>query len=248
MAPAFGYFHEKEIVFRCGKRAEKEIGIETPAAIIYSRFNFGPLPHLLLRGERTWQGFRLYRSMICRNQSTASRSARPRSSRQMARVDPEARRIVHVYVRPDQGQARNRLQPPASRGHGLCLFQLHGATKDPIFLESGDRAIGWLKGVMKNENDFSYPKQGREVKLGGAGLALLALVERTKATGERKDADLMDRLARFILWSQRKDGSFRSFYLPNEKRADDPRRSIYYPGEVLLALARLQSIDPKPDG
>ncbi len=84
----------------------------------------------------------------------------------------------------------------------------------------------------------------REAKLGGAGLALVALhgVEQVASgTGElaREQA-----LGDFILYLQKDDGSFYSKYFPEGTGRSDAWTSLYYPGEAALGLLLLRHRDP----
>jgi len=81
---------------------------------------------------------------------------------------------------------------------------------------------------------WSEPRR-REAKLGGAGLALMALgeIERV-APGTTSQADLAA-LARFIAFMQKPDGSFYSKYFSGGGR-DDGFVSLYYPGEAALGM------------
>lgn len=84
-----------------------------------------------------------------------------------------------------------------------------------------------------------------EAKLGGAALAMLALLERYKGRPTDEDLRLLRGLGAFILWMQQADGKFRSIYVVAKDRFTN-FESVYYPGETILALARLYAIDPDP--
>jgi hypothetical protein len=73
----------------------------------------------------------------------------------------------------------------------------------------------------------------REAKLGGAGLALVAL-DRLE---ERQ------RLARFVAFMQKPDGGFHSKFFAR-RGFDAEWVSLYYPGEAALGLAMLHEDDP----
>ncbi len=84
-----------------------------------------------------------------------------------------------------------------------------------------------------------------EAKLGGAGLALLALagVERIQP-GTTPPADLQA-TGRFVLYLQKSDGSFFSKYIPSQGGRSDAWTSLYYPGEAALGLLELYELDPQ---
>ena len=87
--------------------------------------------------------------------------------------------------------------------------------------------------------------EANEAKLGGTGLALLALIERYKIRPDPDSLLQMRRMAAFLVWMQEDSGKFRS-KLIYDKAVFDLFESVYYPGEAILALLRLYSIDPDP--
>jgi len=86
------------------------------------------------------------------------------------------------------------------------------------------------------------PSSKRCAKLGGAGLSLVALasVERI-APGTTPLLELQS-LARFIVYMQKKDGSFYSKFFP-EGGPNAKWTSLYYPGEAALGLVLLYELD-----
>jgi len=141
------------------------------------------------------------------------------------------------------------------RHAGSCysLVELHRATGDPRYLEAARRGLEWLLGEARPPKpedagaDFlAIVSPGEEAKLGGAALAVLALVEHRRASGETGWGDVTTRLARFMLFQQEPTGYFHSkyFYGPPDP---EPFESIYYPGEAILALARLHRVDGRPE-
>jgi hypothetical protein len=89
---------------------------------------------------------------------------------------------------------------------------------------------------------------GRKVKLGGAGLALVAIDQYVEATGDKaKYISEARGFARFLVASQKEGGEF--IYFPALKPGGPPTSkdgSAYYPGEAILGLVRLHSWDPNP--
>jgi hypothetical protein len=82
-------------------------------------------------------------------------------------------------------------------------------------------------------------------KLGGAGLGLVALCAARRLDEEIVSLDDLRGLGRFVLWSQRVDGSFRAKYFL-EREEWSSFVSLYYPGEAILGLLRLYALDPNP--
>ena len=91
-----------------------------------------------------------------------------------------------------------------------------------------------------------YLEDGDQVPLGGAALALLALTEQARHRPADADRDWMRCLGEHLCAETDDRGDMRSFYAePGRHRASDAR-SIYYPGEAVLALTRLNQVDPSP--
>lgn len=84
------------------------------------------------------------------------------------------------------------------------------------------------------------------IKLGGAGLALLALSEYTAATGDDRYLEQARQFALYIVSAQKESGEFVYFGNMNPEKPPYDQVSSYYPGEAILGLMRLHSIDPDP--
>ena len=85
----------------------------------------------------------------------------------------------------------------------------------------------------------------RAIKLGGAGLGLVALVATREVAPEAVELDALRGLGALIGAMQRPDGSFHSKMKPTGA-FDTKFVSLYYPGEAILGLVRLYRIDPNP--
>jgi hypothetical protein len=93
--------------------------------------------------------------------------------------------------------------------------------------------------------DIACIVEANEAKLGGTGLALLALIERYKVRPDPDSLLQMKRMAAFLVWMQEGSGKFRSKLIYDKGRFAF-FESVYYPGEAILALLRLYAIDPDP--
>ena len=89
---------------------------------------------------------------------------------------------------------------------------------------------------------------GKKNKLGGAGLALVAIDKYVEATGDTdKYREYALGFGRFLVSSMKEDGEF--IYFPSLEPGGPPTSldgSAYYPGEAIYGLARLYSWDPNP--
>jgi len=93
----------------------------------------------------------------------------------------------------------------------------------------------WESGVMKGGQSQLQPS----AKLGGAGLALVALVGLEKIVPNSTPLEDLLALANFIDYLQKKDGSFTCRYKPHKGGRDDSWVSLFYPGEASLGLMYL---------
>jgi hypothetical protein len=85
-----------------------------------------------------------------------------------------------------------------------------------------------------------------QAKLGATGLGLMALVGLETITPGTTPLDDLRQLGNFILFMQKKDGSFYSKFYPHHGGKNDQWTSLYYPGEAALGLLMLYEIDPDP--
>lgn len=86
-----------------------------------------------------------------------------------------------------------------------------------------------------------------EAKLGGAGLALVALLGLEEVQPGSTSLDELRGLARFILFMQKKEGGFYSKYIPADGGRSERWTSLYYPGEAVLGLVSLYEQDRSPE-
>lgn len=141
------------------------------------------------------------------------------------------------------------------RHAGTCyaLLELYQATEDERFLAAARRGLENLLGNARPPRDEdtaagfeAIVSPGEEAKLGGAALAILALTEYQRATGDGHWAGRATTLARFLRFQQEPSGRFRSKYFYGTPDPE-PFDSIYYPGEAILALLRLHRLEPRPE-
>lgn len=89
-------------------------------------------------------------------------------------------------------------------------------------------------------NGSSKPLQ---VKLGGVGLGLVALLSVEKIYPGFTPLSDLKALGQFIVYMQKEDGSFYSKYIPSLEGRQDKWQSLYYPGEAALGLLMLYKKD-----
>jgi hypothetical protein len=85
-----------------------------------------------------------------------------------------------------------------------------------------------------------------KIKLGGNGLALLALAELLEAKWDQELARVAERLGRYIVSEKLEDGDFVHSRIYETNRVRD-FRSDYYTGEALFGLLRLHEVTGKKE-
>jgi hypothetical protein len=136
-----------------------------------------------------------------------------------------------------------------------ALSEAYGEMHDPAWSDAAARAIQWLLPKIKETPDGSWLADNmdeEQQKVGGGGLALIALAAYQSATGDTKNVETMRALARYMLHAQYPDGHFRD---NADVMREDPqgqgakklkKEVFYFTGEALLGLVRLYAIDPQP--
>lgn len=91
---------------------------------------------------------------------------------------------------------------------------------------------------------ISHSSGPLQAKLGGTGLGLVALLEIEKISPGFTSLEDLQALGRFIVFMQKKNGSFYSKFIPAKGGRQDNWTSLYYPGEATLGLIMLYEKDP----
>jgi hypothetical protein len=148
------------------------------------------------------------------------------------------------------------------RGYGMlrhagaiyALMEAYDELRVIEWQKKASLAIMHLKSVLKQSADGMYLTDNldeEQQKVGGNGLALIAMVKYAQATGDLSDLPTMRELARFTVHQQYGDGHFREN--ADVMREDEAARAkklkkevSYFAGEATLGLVRLYAIDPDP--
>jgi hypothetical protein len=164
-----------------------------------------------------------------------------------------------VTVKPKYNFLRH-----AGAMYALCQYE--GAYPYAVTLQTMKRAALFLKKAaidpipekfapVPMRNDllavWSIPAvtgSGKPVqaKLGGTALGLVALVSLEKIAPGTTPLDYLRQMGNFIVFMQKKDGSFYSKFYPHHGGKNDQWTSLYYPGEAALGLIMLYELDPDP--
>ena len=112
-----------------------------------------------------------------------------------------------------------------------------------------ETAIGPVPGrsdllAVWSHPDITHGKKPLQAKLGGTGIGLVALLSVEKRIPGTTPLEYLRQMGEFLLYMQKKDGSFYSKYIPQKGGRDDSWTSLYYPGEATLGLVMLYERDP----
>ena len=139
---------------------------------------------------------------------------------------------------------------PRHAGTTYFLAELYRITKEEWLREPIERAFHHLAELLATGKCGSTLPNGTEIdcvldrneqiaQLGSTALAVVALAEYQRATGDKTYLPLATKFSSFLLFMQRPDGSFRHLYDPKTQQPDDTAELLYYSGEASLALARM---------
>ncbi len=139
---------------------------------------------------------------------------------------------------------------PRHGGTTYFLAQMYRITKEPWLREPIERAIahlvellgqGHCGGTLPDGTAFDCVLDRNEhvAALGSTALVVVALAEYQRATGDARYLPLATKLAAWLLFMQRPDGSFRHLYDPKTQKPDEHAQQLYYSGEAALALVRM---------
>ena len=131
-------------------------------------------------------------------------------------------------------------------GTTYSLLELYQLTGDQRLLKSSEQAIGYL--IRNTQECVKIPDanclvEDEETKLGGNGLAILAVSKYTEVTGDSEYLEYAQSLAQFITQTQSEAGQFTHHMVSSSTGEILPFESSYYPGEAIFALTRLYEQD-----
>ncbi|MEA2515159.1 MAG: hypothetical protein QOJ59_4648 [Thermomicrobiales bacterium] len=154
--------------------------------------------------------------------------------------DPES----DLYEANDYNEVRHA-------GTTYSLYQAFGLLRDESVLKVAEDAGDWIRRSMipvRAAGRAFLDIQNGDTSLGGQALALVALLERRRVTGETDADELILDMAKFLLWMEKEDRSGRFYFSFDHgaRRKLETPDVVYYPGEALLALTRLAQ--QFPDG
>jgi len=188
------------------------------------------------------------RSIAERSLAVTARERTALGARWLAAVVREDGSLPYRYYPSTDRYDTDSYNAIRHAGTTYSLFKVAASRGDPV-LPAGELATGYIA-------DRSVPLPGRsgrgylfdgEVKLGGQALALVALLERRRVTGDRRHDRLIAQMATFLRQFEvsGRSGRMYSRYLAASRRFALVPVSEYYPGEALLAFTRLAQQFPR---
>jgi hypothetical protein len=158
-------------------------------------------------------------------------------------LQPEGKFIYRFRAssEPKPGRKYNVLR---HCGTAWSMMEVGRHMKLPQVSQAAERAVQHMVQsflLPYGDTDMLCVVDGGKIKLGGNGLALLALAELLEARWDADLARVAQRLGRYIVSEQLEDGDFvhSRVYETNRVRAF---RSDYYTGEALFGLLRLHEV------
>lgn len=136
-------------------------------------------------------------------------------------------------------------------GGTITLLRAYESTRDEKYLAAARHSFEYLLARTKQEDDQpdrQYVFYNSKSKLGGTGIALVALMQYYRLTGDDRYMPVATAMTRHLLGRIADDGEFIGYYIhplynggkPLVDVPMDMRRplfSFYYPGEALLGMA-----------
>ena len=127
----------------------------------------------------------------------------------------------------------------------MSLYQLAAESVDEGALAAGDRGLRFLRANLVDRDDWTaFAEPGQDARLGANALAVAALVQRRRATGEPEHDDLIRSLTRFLVAQQQADGSVLGYWSPSTGRPVPGEYAKFGTGEALWALALVDGLFP----
>ncbi len=193
----------------------------------------------LIRGHRI---FPRVNKMILRDAAARAADYLVRSVRQDGS-------FIYEYD-PQQNSEAAEYNMLRHAGAIYAMYECAQLSEDPRLLEAAKRALGYMLGKIHPLKSAGEPmaalvNEDGNIKLGGNGLALIALAQHAQVTGDRQHLPLMASLARWILSIQEPSGEYGVHAMTFPDGPSLPITSAYYPGEAMLGLMRLHALDPR---
>ncbi|HEY4057628.1 MAG TPA: hypothetical protein VGM39_13530 [Kofleriaceae bacterium] len=237
-----------------GVRAGKRTAVDPDAMFRFRTDTFVEAPAT----QRPRAPYQLYRGNTAAPKISAQalRDAALNGGRYLvAHMSPSGRYIYEhdLSTGKQSDPERGAYSMPRHAGTTYFLAQLYRITHEEWLREPIERAFKHLADLLANgrcantlpdgtEFDCVLDRNESQAQLGSTALTIVALAEYQLATNDTRYLALATKLANFILFMQRPDGSFMHIYDPRTKKPDPVQELFYYSGESALALARMYQV------
>ncbi|PRO65639.1 hypothetical protein [Alkalicoccus urumqiensis] len=151
-------------------------------------------------------------------------------------------RFLYSYD-PHTGYRHPKYNLLRHAGTLFSMLQMHETLPDAGLLPPIQKARRYLVQQMKQENDTYMAVEKKAVKLGGNGLALIALVKYAEVTGDHDDLPIMRGLAKWMHDMAETHGRLKLHKQTLPDKKDTGFTSHYYSGEAILSLVRLYQLE-----
>ena len=138
--------------------------------------------------------------------------------------------------------------------HGSSLWSLinlYRMTNDDSLIDGIDKGMAYLVSAMEYKDEqtaFLVERKSGEIKLGGNGIAIVAMTEYMDVFGSDKYIEQITHLANGILTLQNpSSGKFYHVLNYPDYTKKEEYRTVYYDGEATFALARAYGFTGKAD-
>lgn len=160
-------------------------------------------------------------------------------------VNPKGK-FYYSYF-PQTGKNQNTYNILRHSGTIYSMLETFNLINDKKLMNEIKRAISFLTDQIKslyiNGINVKVVVERDKQKVGGNGLAIVALAEYTKTTGDKQYLPLMRDLATWFKEIQADNGEFKNHMQEHSTGNVFDFISRFYPGEAILALVRLYHID-----
>jgi hypothetical protein len=135
-------------------------------------------------------------------------------------------------------------------GTVYSMLEIYEISGNGEILEKAELAIDYLVDQIREDSfkdaEVALVEEGGSVKLGGNGLAIVALAKYSEVTGNMEYLPVMQRMAKWMELTQKDDGNFSIHKMAYPSGKVSSFISSFYPGEAILSLVRLYSLDRDP--
>ncbi|MGZ3423937.1 MAG: hypothetical protein ACXVEE_39105 [Polyangiales bacterium] len=163
-------------------------------------------------------------------------------ARYLARMTDGDGKLLYLYDLARDREVDDEYSEIRHAGATDALFGAFQELREPALRDAGNRALAWLDQRVKDlDGGRAYLPDDENPMgtIGGTGLTLIAFASHAAATGEKNHLPRMRALAEFLVGQIDSSGKFQAF-------GGAGRDVLYYPGEAMLGLLRLYSVDPDP--